>query len=52
MNIQNEEPRVEKEHLGCRIDIELKRALEKVAQENKRSLSAQVELILEQSINQ
>lgn len=41
----------EKEHLGVRISVELKRALEEVARENRRSLSAQVELFLEQCIN-
>lgn len=41
-----------KEYLGLRIDAKLKKALEDLAKDNKRSLSAQVELILEQSINQ
>lgn len=41
-----------REYLGLRIDAKLKKSLEELAKDNKRSLSAQVELILEQSINQ
>lgn len=38
----------QKEHLGLRVDAELKKALEEIAKENKRSLSSQVEWMLEQ----
>jgi hypothetical protein len=41
-----------REYLGLRIDAKLKKELEELARDNKRSLSGQVELILEQAINQ
>ena len=41
-----------REYLGLRIDAKLKKDLEELARDNKRSLSGQVELILEQAINQ
>ncbi|MFM7851273.1 MAG: hypothetical protein ACKO96_04980 [Flammeovirgaceae bacterium] len=48
--MQEEIENNDKQSISARIDSRLKMALEQIAKDNKRSLTAQVELFLEQAI--